>query len=437
MAIVFERLIGQDRSRSSVFIRLESEDENGLSNVLPQSVYIAEALSYGSPIVTVTFKDQYGVYMNLLKIDPSARFDLHIGETLETATVLPLRLSRIDMTNNVSGKSDNLSFKVSFVHYGWNEYLNKRRCRAWNNTKFSDIVEEIATESLYEEVEITPSRFDNEFTVQPHWTNNVFMRWVQENAIPEKYDDHYEFSGRIDNSFIFKSISDIIEENQEDAENENIPVIKLNGYSSSPSTRNEEKEENDETPPYFLSFSSTEHYMDSVINGGSFTSVYYDFDSGKLVTTPVATPDMKSLQMSDWSSNKEEHNTSSIVLNSGRDNHGVERTKVKMSSVQLSTNQFKIQTEGSIKLHVGHMVEVIVPTPSNMIPPFSVMYSGFYIVGGITHQLVLEPSPNIISSIELTRQGFDGVDLSGYTTTKLGKFVGEREQYEGRVYVQS
>lgn len=437
MATVFERLIGQDRSRSSVFIRLESEDENGLSNVSPQSVYIAEALSYGSPIVTVTFKDQYGVYMNLLKIDPETRFDLHIGETLETAVVLPLRLSRIDMSNNVSGKSENLSFKISFVHYGWNEYLNKRRCRAWTNAKFSDVVKEIAEECLYESSDVSESRIENSTIVQPHWTNNVFMRWIQENAIPEKYDDHYEFSGRIDNTFLFKSISDIIEDYQEDAENENIPVIKLQGYSESPSTRNEEKNENDEVPPYFLSFSGTEHYMDGVINGGGFRSVHYDFLTGQSVVTPIKTNDMKSLQMSDWSAFKEEHTKSSIILNHGRDPYGVEATKLKMSSVQLSTNQFKIQTEGSINLHVGHMVEVIVPTPSNMIPPFSVMYSGFYIVGGITHQLVLEPSPNIISSIELTRQGFDGVDLSGYTTTKMGKFVGEREQYEGRLYVQS
>lgn len=437
MSIVFERTVGQDRSRASVFIRLESEDENGLSNVLPQSVYIAEALSYGSPIVTVTFKDQYGVYMNLLKIDPSTRFDLHIGETLETATVLPLKLSRIDMSNNTSGKSDNLSFKVSFVHYGWNEYINKRRCRSWNDKKYSDVVKEIAEECLFETIDVKDSRDDIEHIVQPYWTNNVFMRWIQDNASPESYDDHFEFSGRIDNSFIFKSISDIIEENEEDALNENIPIIKLNGYEHSPSTRNESKAENDEVAPYFLSFSSTEHYMDSVVNGGSFKSVYYDFDKGEVVITPVKTADMNSFQMSDWSSVKSDQEDSMIVMNHGRDTTGVENTKLKMSNVQLSTNQFSIMTEGSINLHVGSMVEIIVPTPSNMIPPFSVLYSGFYIVGAITHRLALEPSPNIVSTIELTRQGFDGVDLSGYTTTKLGKFVGEREQYEGRVYVQS
>lgn len=435
MSIVFERAIGQEDTKESTYIRLECDDENGLSDVLPQSVFIAEAFSYASPIITVTFKDQYGVYINLLKIDPETIFNMFVGETKENSVMIPLRISRIDLSNNVSGKSENLSFKISFVHSEWNTLINKRMCRGWKEKKYSEVVEEIASECGFSDIQITPSRHSFGEIVQPHWPNNIFLKWLQENAVPEKYDDHYEFAGKIDNSFFFKSLSDIIEENTLKAEEGAIPLIKLHGYESVPKERTEAKEDNDDVPPQFMSFSGTEHYMDTVVHGGSIRSMHYDFMTGMLVDTPTYTNDMDSLQMSDWSGIKEAHQETQRVFYHGRDPYGDDKSKLRMSNVQISMNQFAVKTEGAISLHVGDMVEIMIPTPTNMIPPFSVMYSGFYLVGAITHHLTLEPSPMIVSNIELTRHGFDSRDLKGYTETSLGKFVGEREPYEGKVYV--
>lgn len=435
--IVFERSVGQEDSRESLYVKLECEDENGLSDVLPQSLFVAEAFSYASPIITVTFKDQYGVYVNLLKIDPETEFTLFVGETKERANSIPLKLSRIDLNNNVSGKSENISFKISFVHTGWDKLINRRYCRAWKDIKFSEIIEEIAGECGFGEIDVKESRFEYEEIVQPHWPNNIFIKWIQENAIPENFDDHYEFGTKIDNSFFFKSISDIVEENIPKAESGGLPLIKLHGYENDPEQRTSDKSSNEEVPPQFMSFNGTEYYIDSVVTAGSVRSMHYDFEKGELVDTPTYTKDMDSFQMSDWSSIKQTHEETQKVVYHGRNKYGEELSKLRMSHVQISTNQFTITTEGSIDLHIGDMVEVIVPTPTNMIPPFSLLYSGFYLVGSITHNISLEPSPMIVSKIELTRQGFDDRDLKGYTETALGKFVGEREPYEGKIYVQS
>lgn len=437
--VIFERYIGQNEDHDGVFIRLSSESDTAMAEVLPKTIYIAEAFSYGSPIVTITFDDGAGVYNNLLKLNPDTIYWLTVsdGDIVKNSQRLPLKVSKLESKNMVAGKSELIAFKISFIHYGWDQFVNRRKNRGWSDTPYHEIVQEILGESGYDTIDVTPSRGVPEFVIQPYWTNNVFLKWIQERAISEDYDDHFEFGCRIDNKFFFKSISDLIMESSERAKNEEIPVLKLQGYNPRPDERLKEKEENYKVATYFTDYTATEYYMDSVINGaGGINAMFYDFTTGSFVQSDVTPSNVGSVQLSDWGAIQKSNEGTGVRLFGGRDVDTIYEAMSKLSSVSLSTNQFSITTEGSLDIHIGDMLELIIPTPENMIPPFSVMYSGFYLVAGVTHIIALEPSDKIITRVDLARQGFDGKELIGYVKSREGKFISDREDYTGKDYVQ-
>ena len=435
-SIIFERMIVQENQNDSIFIRFSSETETGLTQVTPQTLVVTEGFSYGSPIVSITFVDGDGVYANLLKLSPDVVYWLTMsdGDLIKNVQRLPLRISKLECKNTVAGKSEQVAFKVSFVHYGWNEFMNTRFNRGWSNTKYSDIVSEITSSVGYDSVDTTPSRGMPECVIQPHWTNHVFLKWIQSRTVSEQYDDHFEFACKIDNSFFFKSVSDLISESAEKAENGDIPVLKLNGHVSDDKQRTIDKEQNLNTPTYFTNYNATEYYLDSVVNGaGGVNAMYYDFQTGSFLQSTVTPSNTNALQLSDWGAIKQTNETTKYKMYGGRDVETINEAISRVSSVALSTNQFSVATEASLSSHVGDMVEVIVPSPFKMVVPFSVMYSGFYLIAAITHVVSLDKTANIVTKMELARQGFDGAELEGYVKSRAGKFIGDRKEYDAMV----
>jgi hypothetical protein len=96
-----------------------------------------------------------------------------------------------------------------------------------------------------------------------------------------------------------------------------------------------------------------------------------------------------------------------------------------LSSTALSMNQFNITIEGTHKINIGQLVEVLIEPDSEILKtPISLLYSGFYVVAGVTHIVALEQDNRFITTLDLARQGYDDKLLEGYVTTSLGKFVG-------------
>lgn len=438
--VIFERMIIQQDQNDTVFVRLSAEDDVGLTEVTPTSLIVTEAFSYGSPIVALTFVDGAGVYNNLMKLSPSTTYWLTMsdGDLINNIQRVPLNISKLECKNKVAGKSEQVAFKITFIHQGWNSLINRRYNRGWSHKPYNEVVEEIMADGGYDSVETTPSRGLPECIIQPHWTNNIFLKWIQERAVSKLYDDHFEFGGKIDNTFFFKSVSDIIDEHKEKALNGEIPLIKLMGHRIDDNERTQDKSENYDTPTNFLSYNATEYYVDSVVNGaGGVNAMFYDYQSGSFVQSAVTASNTNTIQLSDWGAIKKVHESTNLKMFGGRDVDTLNEAAVKVSSVALSTNQFAISIDAALQTHIGDMVEIIMPSPTNMIPPFSVMYSGFYLVASLTHIVALEPTSSIITKLELARQGFDGKELEGYVKSRGGKFIQDREEYEGRVYVQS
>lgn len=418
--IIFERNVSRNED-DALFVRLSSNNQSPLALVQPISVIISEAFSFASPIITITFIDGVGYYFNVEKININEIFYLSIGKTPQESINIPVKISKISLKNTVMGKSDQVAYKITFVHKGWNELLNKRQNRSWVSVKYSDIVKEIAEESEYAEVDVSPSRDVRETVIQPYWNNLTFLKWLQERSIPESFDDHYEFGCDITGKFFYKSVSNLIEDQMDDVNNQTIQSYKLQSKTSTNLSDTESEYQ------YFTDFKSSEFYMDSIINGsGGTTSMHYDWDTGEFTSVENSIENSNSYLLSDVSALHEDHAETNMRVFNGRNKNANNMGNYILSSVALSTTQFSITVEGQYGVHVGQLVEVLVEPDSTIHKtPMAMLYSGFYIVAGVTHIIALEQDNKFITMLDLARQGYDGKDLDGYVKTSLGKFVGE------------
>jgi hypothetical protein len=419
--IIFERYITTGNNQGEeIFFRLSANNQSPLALVQPVSIVMTEAFSFASPIITITFVDGAGYYFNVEKINTDEVFYLSIGTEPKDTIDIPIKISKISLKSTVMGRSDQVAYKISFVHQGWNELLNVRHNRSWVGKKYSEIVEEIATECGYDEIEVSPSRDIRETVIQPYWNNLTFLKWLQERSIPEDYDDHFEFGCDITGKFFFKSVSNIIDEQKANAENQTIPSFKMQSKTST----NLSDVESEYT--YFTDFKSSEFYMDSVINGsGGTLSMYYDWDNGTFPTQDNKLSTSNSYTLSDYTSLHENHEVSKMKIFNGRNKNANNIGNNVLSSTALSMNQFNITIEGTHKINIGQLVEVLIEPDSEILKtPISLLYSGFYVVAGVTHIVALEQDNRFITTLDLARQGYDDKLLEGYVTTSLGKFVG-------------
>lgn len=423
--VIFKREFnrtGGDKT-DSFFVQLETEVESPLSSVQPVAMSISEAFSFATPIITVTFNDGNGVYFNMIKLDTEHTYFLNMGGSKLKSTRIPLKIAKIQLKNMVGGKSTQVSFKITFVHSGWNELLNTRHNRGFANKSYSDIVKEIMSESGYKS--ITTAKSKGTFNaIQPHWTNIAFLKWIQDRAISAKFDDHFEFGCNVNGDFFFSTISDMVDKQKPDIMSENIPTLHLGSYSDSEVKREKDLTENFNVPNFFTDFNATEHYLDTAINGGGGVSaMVWDFESGKFIKEELKQSNMSLLMMSDVSSLKTVHETSNLRVYCGNDKaNAASIGKGIVSSVSTSGQQFQITTDGSININIGQVVELLILNDKSMYKsPYSVLHSGFFIIASVTHTVVLGDTNKFISTISLSRSGINGKDLKGYVKTKGGK----------------
>ncbi|MDA3807082.1 MAG: hypothetical protein PF440_04130 [Thiomicrorhabdus sp.] len=424
--VIFQKKLYTIDKTDDMYISLEADDTSPLIQVTPVSLVISEAFSFATPVITATFIDGLGIYFNLDKMNTDDVYWLNIGKDLKNSQRFPMKISKVSLKNTVGGTNSQLAFKVSFVHYGWSELLNKRHNRAWTNLRYSDVMQVIADECKYNKVTIEPSSKNKETLIQPYWSNLTMMKWIQERANPLNFNEHMEYWCTYKGEFIFKSISGIIAENRNDIVNKVIPVIRLEGQYSKEFEREEITDNNGKIPNYFSNFQASEYYLDSVISGaGGATSMYYDFSTGKYTNNNVKISDTYATQLSDWNSIKTSHEVTGMRMFGGRDTSNTDNAFAKLSSISLSTNQFEVTLENSFNLHVGDVIEVIIPTDKEVNKiPVNVFYSGIYIVASVTHLIPIGDSI-AITTANLARHGFDGKDMTGYTKTKTGKFIGK------------
>lgn len=423
--VIFKREFnrtGGDKT-DSFFVQLETEVESPLSSVQPVAISISEAFSFATPIITVTFNDGNGVYFNMIKLDTEHTYYLNMGGTKLKSTRIPLKIAKIQLKNMVGGKSTQVSFKITFVHTGWSELLNKRHNRGFVDKTYSEIVEEMMKESKYKSIKTSPSKGKHS-AIQPHWTNIAMLKWIQDRAVSAKFDDHFEFGCTINGDFFFSTISDMVTDQKSDIMSKNIPSLHLGSYSENEPKREKDLTENFNVPNFFTDFTSTEYYMDTAINGGGGTeSMAWDFIKGEFVREEIKQSEMNSLMLSDVSSLKTIHEGSKMRVYCGNDKINASAIgKGIVSSVSTSGQQFQITTDGSINIHIGQVVELLISNDKSIYKsPYSMLHSGFFIIASVTHTVLLGDTNKFMSTISLSRSGINGKDLKGYVKTKGGK----------------
>jgi hypothetical protein len=120
---------------------------------------------------------------------------------------------------------------------------------------------------------------------------------------------------------------------------------------------------------------------------------------------------------------KTTHESVNKVNLGGRDFYNDQRSMHQVSNAINSTVSFEITLENSPSINIGDMVELVIPTPyANVQDPFNVIYSGFYIVGAVSHSAEFKRN-TFMTKLTLIRAGYDSPDLQGYITTSQGRFI--------------
>lgn len=420
--VIFSQFIGNLGSTDSLFVRLSATTDMTLNSITPIRLEMVEMFSSGTPVISFEFTDGNGDYVNHNKPRPDSVFYLDIGNNPLETTRLNLRITKTVMLNQKAGMASQIAFKMFFVHAGWGEFLNKRKNRAWKDALHSEIVTQLVSEAGFTP-DVTETSTIAENFVQPYWNDFQCIKYLCGKSM-SKNGGHMEFGATLDGRFIYKTTGDMIAEQRIKAKNKKIPVMRMEGQIADPNVRAEKYAENG-APTYFISFSAEEDYMNAVTTGGGgVRGMYFDTMSGAYVNSNVVYSDSDSPQLTDWGAVQLSDENTGVRLYGGRHGDVMVEASNRMVDLVDSINRFEISTERAIELHIGDMLELIIPTPPsiNSIVPQNIFYSGFYLVCGISHTVNFNKS-TISTRISLMREGFDGKQLGGYTKSRKGKFL--------------
>jgi hypothetical protein len=420
---IFSHYVDNSSEYDSLFVKLSSEVETPIAGIQLIRMELAEVFSSGSPVMTLEFTDLNGDFINHYKPNPSTKYFLDIGRGLLKATRTELRCSKVVMLNQRAGSAEQIAFKMFFIHHGWNEMINIRKSRGWNDKKTSEIITEIANECGFSKVEVAETSTAHEFFIQPYWSNLQTIRHLRKKAKTEA-GGYVEFGVKLTGEFFFKSVGDMIQESKVKAKNKKLTTFKMQGQFLEDANREAGYKANNDAPTYFAHFTGEENYIDSVVNGGGgIKSMYFDSGTGKYVETVVTYTNTETPQMSDWGAIQKTHEVSEMRMYGGRDSDVVIEAEGRVIDTVDSTSRLEIVLEGTPSVHIGEMVEIIIPMPNiNSTLPQSIIYSGFYLVCGVRHSVNFNTSV-MNTTISLMREGFDGKALTGYSKSKAGKFL--------------
>lgn len=427
--LIVEKYVAGRNPDDQVYISLSSDVESSLVRVDLQTITVTESLSTGSPICVMNFIDGNSRLMSDAKLDYAATFYLVIGNNpLQSSVTLPLKLSSIQFTNEGSqgsSQTQNVSFSLTFIHSGWDKIINEKKSRSWGGVKYSEVVKQIASECEYTSVDVEESDAQRESIIQPYLSNLGMFRYIQERAKSKKFDDIYEFGVDIGGRFFFKTMSGLIDEQKASALSNEIPTISLKPGETKFTERKRGKKENQDVPETFFTFRGRENYTDNTTAGGGGSSAtYYDFETGTYINREVVYRDFKSYQMTDFTPVKKIHEDTKTLMYYGSNSEFENVAKADVSNIINAYSPFEISMDGNVAVSIGRLVELIFPTPANTFSsaPYSEVYSGFYVVVGVTHQFDMGLN-SYITTLKLFRNGFNGKFLNGYSKTKLGKFT--------------
>lgn len=420
--IIFQRAIVRDHKADSLFVKFACKSDNELQFVQATNVVFKESFQLMTPSMVVTFTDGSGDFINNNRLDTEAIFELHFGRDVYESYKSEYKIAHINAGSSMSGSTKATSFQVIFVNRYWEELAAQKRNRGWSNARYTDVINTIASEGGFTNIEIEPSDAIIPSILQPNWSDSRMVQYVQENARPQSRDGHYEFCGRLDNTFLFKSTSQLIKEGIDKYRRGDLPVLRLGGQPKR-DFRDEMYTENNNVPISFTDFSINENYMSSVKEGGSaIESSYYDWFNRQYVKKTHRYEDMNVTQLSEWSLLRQGVDFTSKRIDGGRDANIQVEADNRLMEVSHAVQEININIEGQYSLRAGDVVEVIIPNAlGDSTSPYNELYSGFYMISQVMHQLTLMNATAFVSQLVLVRHGVDGKEDKGYKRSNRGR----------------
>lgn len=420
---MFSRLVTNAATTDSLYISLSTDLDISVTAIIPQRLEIAEAFSSATPAVSFDFVDGNGDVVNLQNIPMDAVFYLDIGTSPIDANRIELRCSKMQIMNKTQNSSEQIAIRMTFVHKGWSAFQGIQHNRGWKETRYSDIVKELVTEAGYATDSISESADIPEIAIQPYMSNFGFIRYLAGKTYSEN-GGGIEFGATTDNRFIYKTTGDMIIEQYQDAIDRKLPVFRMEGQILDPIYQYQQYRDNS-APTYFVHFAGERDYLRSILGGaGGVRAMYFDSETGQYKNEEIRYSDLEAPQMTDWSGVCASDEVMGRRVFGGRDADTITEASNRLIDNVDAIARFEISTERAADVHIGDMVEVIIPTPnaigSNV--PQNIFYSGFYLICGVTTVVNLQTSA-ATSTIQLMREGYDGKQLTGRVKSKYGKFV--------------
>lgn len=418
---IFSQFIRSYEEEDSIFLRLTTDMDISVSKIKPISLTMNEKMGRGTPSIVFDFIDGGGDLSNHNIPHSGALFFLDIGRGIVDTTRFTMRVSKLLSLTSTNG-SEQLTYRMFFVHAGWDKFIGKTMCRGWGEKNPSDVITEIAMECGWGEVDTFDC--DEEFNIiQPNCTNVDFMKWLANKSTMETGMPRY--SGTLENKFIYKSIQRIITENTAPAAAGALPVIRMEGQMST-SEATTEATENSGIPKYFTTYKIHEKQVEKRLAGaGGFKSYTYDSHKDEFKIDSWTIADVDSPQLSDWVSSPDSFEKSEKPIFCGRGEDNRKEAIRTISNTIDDAIELDITTAGSTDIKVGIMIEVLIPVPptSDVGDIYNIMYSGFWIVSEVSHWVKFEDS-SMTTHTKLIRSGHDSKQLSGFERTAGGKFIG-------------
>lgn len=417
----------QDYGNFNISVSMECDDELGVQLSVPVEIVTYEALSYGCPILIVTFMDGRGDLINAKKLDTGASYRLKIKsyeESLRTSTWI---LSHIETSNVKMGISDRGAFNLHFVHSSWKSFVYQKRTRGWSDTRYSNVVEEIASDSGFDVSSIEPTASKIENIQQPRWSNKMMLDWICQRARPNKGSGQYEYGISIDGKFFLSPFSSL--EKGEVNIREDIDKFYL--FMGSPPLEekeaNEYRKENNFTQMNIISFSVIEDSMIHHSQGaGGIMGSCYDYDTGEYAPDEVLYSESNNLQMSEWSAVNESFEMLPIQYNYGRnkkESRGIADNRI--ASIVNSMMQLRVTIVSSTIIHAGERVEVTIDNPPQYVDSQGTkneILSGNYIIASVKNSIRSKNGKNsFYTELLLVSQGSNKKESDYYVSSKGGK----------------
>lgn len=392
--------IYEDYEDERFYIKIESEHDSTLSGATLLSINLIEGFRYALPYFVLKFIDNYGDLIHHTYIDPSAIYNLYLGTDPDSAKKSLFSLGSFTSENINSGRPDNIGINATFMMSLWSEWMRKTHSRSWTDRRFSYVAESIAGEVGFDSTDIDSTKFSQNI-IQPNWTNHQLMKWMTRNAISNDNIGGYNMGVTNQNHLIFKTFDSLFSQK---------PVKDI----SLGDDTNEE---------HFRNFEIHQQYVDVVTQGaGGMTYMYYDYENRDWVENTAKIGDTRQRQLSDWFFLANEHEDAERLFYNGRDPRTKDVVNNRVSNLANSIMSVDISIQGDMDLHMGDIINVIIPASEFSKLTLNAVYSGYWMITKVNHRISMN-TRNFVTHLTLARPGFNGTQFTNFTKTQVGRKI--------------